>query len=75
MRDRAYSMGRDFPEGKLFFEYQGTSISNPLPIEQRDVTAQDAAGHSEEWNRLSKLQLDSHARQQAPIGFDERTAR
>jgi hypothetical protein len=68
-------VGRDFPEGKLFFEYECASISNSLAIQYRDVTAQNAASHPEQRHRLAKLQFDPHTGQQAPIRFDERTAR
>lgn len=68
-------MGRCFPEGNLFFEHQRAAVPDPFAADQRHMTPEDAAGDAKDRHRLAHLYLDAHARQEPPVGFDERAAR
>jgi hypothetical protein len=59
---------------QLLLERESASISDALAIEQRDVTSNNAAFHSMQRHRISQLELDARAGQQAPIRFDQRAA-
>jgi hypothetical protein len=57
------------------FEHQRAAIPYALAIEQGHMTTEDAAGDTKQRDGLADLHFDTHAGQETPVGFDERTAR
>ncbi len=65
--------GRNFPKGKLLFEYEPPAIPHPFAIQCFDVASDDSTGHAKSPGG-AQLQLDAGSWQEAPVGFDERAA-